>query len=182
MNSQAPSVMAWRLYRSAISARLVYFREIGRTAFWEFCNTIGTKRTCWLVPRRSAFEGIVSQKSFGGMDLKFSEAWARRLNNDVGALHAKLTGDSGSGFAALSSGDCRLFRSLAVRPAHRVVAKNRFARLDTIRRRHPETGRGLTGGGEAPGSARPQPIGTPRLFEPKKAVAALNAQGSPWVR
>ncbi|HET7124634.1 MAG TPA: hypothetical protein VFI51_11035, partial [Bradyrhizobium sp.] len=27
--------------------------------------------------------------------------------------NAKLTGDSGSGFAALSSGDCRLFRSLA---------------------------------------------------------------------
>src|SRR6266403_1445825 len=40
MNSQATSVMAWRLYRSAISARLVYLREIGRTAFWEFCNTI----------------------------------------------------------------------------------------------------------------------------------------------
>jgi hypothetical protein len=40
MNSQAPSVMAWRLYRSAISARLVYLREIGRTAFWEFCNGI----------------------------------------------------------------------------------------------------------------------------------------------
>src|SRR5258708_18065263 len=84
MNSQAPSVMAWRLSRSAISAGLVYFREIGRTAFWEFCNTIGTKRTCWRVPRRSAFEGIVLQKSFGGMGLKFSEAWALRLNNDVG--------------------------------------------------------------------------------------------------
>src|SRR6478736_4623044 len=45
MNLQAPSVTAWRLYRSAISARLVYLREIGRTAFWEFCNTIGTFRT-----------------------------------------------------------------------------------------------------------------------------------------
>ena len=45
MNSQATSVMAWRLYRSAISARLVYLREIGRTAFWEFCNTIGTFET-----------------------------------------------------------------------------------------------------------------------------------------
>jgi hypothetical protein len=38
MNSQATSVMAWRLYRSAISARLVYLREIGRTAFWEFAT------------------------------------------------------------------------------------------------------------------------------------------------
>ena len=37
--------MAWRLYRSAISARLVYLREIGRTAFWEFCNTICHKAT-----------------------------------------------------------------------------------------------------------------------------------------
>ena len=37
---------------------------------------------------------IVLQKSFCGMGLKFSEAWARRLNNDVGdhVPHAKLTG------------------------------------------------------------------------------------------
>ncbi len=45
MNSQATSVMAWRLYRSAISARLVYLREIGRAAFWEFCNTICQQAT-----------------------------------------------------------------------------------------------------------------------------------------
>jgi hypothetical protein len=30
------------------------------------------------------FWQIVLQKSFCGMGLKFSEAWARRLNNDVG--------------------------------------------------------------------------------------------------
>src|SRR3954468_19183644 len=30
-----------------------------------------------------AYWGIVLQKSFCGMGLKFSEAWARRLNNDV---------------------------------------------------------------------------------------------------
>src|SRR6267142_6957403 len=30
------------------------------------------------------FVPIVLQKSFCGMGLKFSEAWARRLNNDVG--------------------------------------------------------------------------------------------------
>src|SRR5260370_15998436 len=40
MNSQATSVTAWRLFRSAISARLVCLREIGRTAFWDVCNTI----------------------------------------------------------------------------------------------------------------------------------------------
>src|SRR5258707_2450462 len=34
--------------------------------------------------RTSAFGGIVLQKSFCGMGLKFSEAWARRLDNDVG--------------------------------------------------------------------------------------------------
>jgi hypothetical protein len=45
MNSRATSVMAWRLHRSAIAACLVYFREIDPTAFWEFCNTIGTFRT-----------------------------------------------------------------------------------------------------------------------------------------
>jgi len=32
----------------------------------------------------SACARIVLQKSFCGMGLKFSEAWARRLNNDVG--------------------------------------------------------------------------------------------------
>src|SRR5205809_7406606 len=32
----------------------------------------------------SALLLIVLQKSFCGMALKFSEAWARRLNNDVG--------------------------------------------------------------------------------------------------
>src|SRR5258705_8752500 len=32
----------------------------------------------------SALGGIVLQKSFCGKGLKFSEAWARRLNNDVG--------------------------------------------------------------------------------------------------
>jgi hypothetical protein len=32
----------------------------------------------------SALKRIVLQKSFCGMGLKFSEAWARRLNNDVG--------------------------------------------------------------------------------------------------
>jgi hypothetical protein len=34
-------------------------------------------------PGMSAIGGIVLQKSFCGMGLKFSEAWARRLNNDV---------------------------------------------------------------------------------------------------
>jgi hypothetical protein len=65
--------------------------------------------------RDVGFWQIVLQKSFCGMGLKFSEAWARRLNNDVGdhvatrQTHRRFC----SGFAALSSGDCRLFRSLA---------------------------------------------------------------------
>jgi hypothetical protein len=45
MNLRASSVMAWNLHRSVIAACLVYFREIDPTAFWEFCNTIGTFRT-----------------------------------------------------------------------------------------------------------------------------------------
>jgi hypothetical protein len=59
--SQATSVMAWRLYRSAISARLVYLREIGRTAFWEFCNTICRQQTSPFIqsPRRRARVGWV---------------------------------------------------------------------------------------------------------------------------
>jgi hypothetical protein len=34
-----------RLYRSAISARLLYLREIDCTAFWDFCNSICQKVT-----------------------------------------------------------------------------------------------------------------------------------------
>jgi hypothetical protein len=45
MNLQATSVTAWRRHRSAIAARLVYLREIDRTAFWEFCNSIRQDRT-----------------------------------------------------------------------------------------------------------------------------------------
>src|SRR5258708_38447274 len=49
MNSRATSVTAWGLYRSAISACLVYLREIGRTAFWRFCNTICQEETSLIV-------------------------------------------------------------------------------------------------------------------------------------
>jgi hypothetical protein len=45
MNLQATSVVAWRPHRSAITDRLVHLREIDRTAFGDFCNTIGTNRT-----------------------------------------------------------------------------------------------------------------------------------------
>ena len=55
MNSQATSVVAWRLYRSAFSARLVYLREIGRTSFWEFRNTIGQQPTLAIVRHYRAF-------------------------------------------------------------------------------------------------------------------------------
>src|SRR6266403_804500 len=57
MNSRTTLVMAWRLHRSAIAACLVYFREIDPTVFWEFCNTIGTKRTFKVLRRRSDVEG-----------------------------------------------------------------------------------------------------------------------------
>jgi hypothetical protein len=37
--------MACRLHRPAIAARLAHLREIDRTPFWEFCNTICHNRT-----------------------------------------------------------------------------------------------------------------------------------------
>jgi hypothetical protein len=43
MNSQATSVTARMRHPSEIAARLVYLREISRTAFWEFCNSICSK-------------------------------------------------------------------------------------------------------------------------------------------
>jgi hypothetical protein len=45
MNSQATSVTAWMRHPLEIAARLVYLREISRTAFWEFCNSIWSKPT-----------------------------------------------------------------------------------------------------------------------------------------
>src|SRR6266581_4748749 len=57
MNSRATSVLAWRLHRSAIAACLVYLRKIARTAFWEFCNTIGTNRRLEVGQSMSALPG-----------------------------------------------------------------------------------------------------------------------------
>jgi hypothetical protein len=36
--------MSLRLYQSAVAACFVFWREIYRMAFWDFCNTIGTSR------------------------------------------------------------------------------------------------------------------------------------------
>ena len=59
MNSRATSVLAWRLHRSAIAACLVYLRKIARTAFWEFCNTIGTNRRLEVGQSMSALPGYL---------------------------------------------------------------------------------------------------------------------------
>jgi hypothetical protein len=44
-NSQAIPVTGLRLRSSAIVACFVLWRKISRRAFWDFCNTIGTKQT-----------------------------------------------------------------------------------------------------------------------------------------
>jgi hypothetical protein len=43
MYSQATSVTTRMRHPSEIAARLVYLREISRTAFWEFCNSIPSR-------------------------------------------------------------------------------------------------------------------------------------------
>jgi hypothetical protein len=57
MNSQATSVARLRTHRSAIVACFVFLREISRKALWDFCNTIGTKRTWQPSSAMSAIEG-----------------------------------------------------------------------------------------------------------------------------
>jgi len=51
------SVTAWMRHRSEIAARLVHLREISRTAFWEFCNSIGTNPKCRNVGYTAAVGG-----------------------------------------------------------------------------------------------------------------------------
>jgi hypothetical protein len=45
MNSRATSVTSLRLYQSAITACLVFWRKNCHPAIWDFYNKIGTKRT-----------------------------------------------------------------------------------------------------------------------------------------
>ncbi len=67
-NSQASLAAGLRLYRAAIVACFVLWREFSSCGFWDFCNTIGTKRTCQPHRVMSAFggkaENICSQRVF----------------------------------------------------------------------------------------------------------------------
>src|SRR5260370_13423343 len=45
-NSQAILAAALRLYRAALVACFVLWREFCSWGFWDFCNKIGTKRPC----------------------------------------------------------------------------------------------------------------------------------------
>src|SRR5260370_35387042 len=88
---------------------------------------------------KSALPPIVLQKSSCGMGLKFSEAWARRLNNDVGDHVAtrqthrrfwqRVCGSTerrmplGSFFGAnVPAAAFRTFATLSANSAHRAVA------------------------------------------------------------
>jgi hypothetical protein len=57
MNSRATSTAGLRLHQSAMAACFVFRREISRTAFWDFCNKIGTFETCQQTPRMSVDRG-----------------------------------------------------------------------------------------------------------------------------
>jgi hypothetical protein len=88
MNWQAPSVTAWRLYPSAISARLVYLREIGRMAFWDFCNTICQQPTSFdqfscLYEERVRYRDA---KGFCGLEIYHEIELGRLQDRQVGGL------------------------------------------------------------------------------------------------
>jgi hypothetical protein len=68
MNSQATSVTAWRGHRPAIAARLLYLREIDRTAFWDFCNSI---------PLRADIEGVLAHHAAMQRSDRYSRAVSR---------------------------------------------------------------------------------------------------------
>jgi hypothetical protein len=64
-NSQAILAAGLRLYRAAIVACFVLWREFSSCGFWDFCNTIGTKRTFSDVRLESAFEGKAEVELLG---------------------------------------------------------------------------------------------------------------------
>src|SRR6202521_3908411 len=56
-NSQAILAAGLRLYRAAIVACFVLWREFSSCGFWDFCNTICQKRTCRPYSAMSGFRG-----------------------------------------------------------------------------------------------------------------------------
>jgi hypothetical protein len=78
-NARATPVIAWRLRRSAIAARLLSLREIDRPAFQEFCNTICQQETrasqqvaaysITSSARASSVGGTSRPKRFGGLEV-----------------------------------------------------------------------------------------------------------------
>ena len=64
-NSQAILAAGLRLYRAAIVACFVLWREFSSCGFWDFCNTIGTFRTWHDVRLESAFGGIAEVGLWG---------------------------------------------------------------------------------------------------------------------
>jgi hypothetical protein len=72
-NSQAILAAGLRLYRAAIVACFVLWREFGSCGFWDFCNTIGTKRT-W---RDVCYESVMRAKADIDQDV-FLRSHAKR--------------------------------------------------------------------------------------------------------
>src|ERR1700751_5305526 len=80
VNSPATSVVELRAYRMAIAACFVFQREISRSVFWDFFDSIGHERKHSLCPiRLSPFASESGGAAWGrvGVGLKSSRADTR---------------------------------------------------------------------------------------------------------
>ena len=112
MNSRATSVTSLRLYQSAITACLVFWRKNCHPAIWDFYNKIGTKRTIQLRPCLSAIGLTTDKRRPGGRT-----AWQRLTHIDSGVCVA----------AVEVRGEILVYRGhrSRMRPAVRVITQPR---------------------------------------------------------
>jgi len=69
-NSQAILAAGLLLYRAAIVACFVLWREFSSCGFWDFCNSIGTKRT-WRDVRLESVNRFKADIPPQGRDFRF---------------------------------------------------------------------------------------------------------------
>jgi hypothetical protein len=93
-NSPETSVVELKAHRMEIGGCFVFRREISRSVFWDFFDSIGQSRHFGRRPAASGLPGILLQKSFCTEVQKFCGLWARLSCKYVRDLIASLEAHS----------------------------------------------------------------------------------------